>query len=544
MFTKTEYLLLGIIGFLWLLQIIYLFVFYNAVNRASRHNLPNKEKPRFPRQERKKTKKGTERVEDKNEELEIKVMAEAPSKDYDETVFHGSARQLSFFDNEEDDDEGQETITVETPSPEQPSFMKEAEPALQPEPQVAPGLWEENTKEMPASNTARNGFSEGKEETEEKAADDMPARKPISAEPLTPRKATEEPPRVQLMESTSGLPTLSVIIVTSNQDYLLQRNLPAILTQDYPDYEVIVVNDNSNDDTSDVLERFKQQYPHLRTTFTSDSARRISHKKLALTLGIKAAAGEWLVFTEPDCHPVSNQWLRQMAAPIIEGKPVDAVVGYTTIDKSEGFIPLLRQADNMLRGVRALCAALLHKGYMAYGTNLLYRRSLFFEHKGYSAHLDLERGEDDIFVAENISKPRIRAAIHPNATVVLDAPDSHSWMLEKTGRIFTRRFIRAVLPLLLTLETVTRALYAVGSLVIAILSAVKGWWALLGIVVLLWLLRLAGQFYVLKGTQQALGERNFIPYLPLLDFLLPFVSLYWLIRYAFSSKTTYQRKQL
>ncbi|MBP5322175.1 MAG: hypothetical protein J6Y84_00060 [Bacteroidaceae bacterium] len=214
------------------------------------------------------------------------------------------------------------------------------------------------------------------------------------------------------------------------------------------------------------------------------------------------------------------------------------------MEKSNGFISLVRCADNMLRGVRLLCSALCRKAYMAYGTNLLYHRSLFFEHKGYSSHLNLERGDDDIFVNENIAPSRIHAAIGYDASVILDTPDSHSWMLEKTGRIATRRYLRGIMPLLLSFETITRALYVVGTLVFLLVALLSSWWVTAGIILLLWIIRLVCQLLILLRTRQVLGEQNFIPFLPLLDMLLPFIELRYRIRYAFSSKTAYQRKQL
>ena len=97
------------------------------------------------------------------------------------------------------------------------------------------------------------------------------------------------------------LPPLSVILCARNEADNLRKILPAILEQDYPQFEVIVINDASTDETEDVLGYMEEKYPHLYHSFTPDSARYISHKKLALTLGIKASKHDWLVFTETNC---------------------------------------------------------------------------------------------------------------------------------------------------------------------------------------------------------------------------------------------------
>ena len=337
------------------------------------------------------------------------------------------------------------------------------------------------------------------------------------------------------------LPPLSVVIATSNQDYLLKKNLPAILEQEYPDYEVIVVNDNSNDETDDVLQLLQAGYPHLRTTFVPPSSRRISHRKLALTLGIKAAKNEWLVFTDADCHPVSNKWLRQM---MMAKGDADAVIGYTGYESSRGLASYLRRFDNFLRGLRLLALATRGKAHMALGTNLVYRRSIFFDNKGYSAHLNLERGDDDIFVNENIRPSHIRAAVSPEAVVRCTDTSRRHWRLEQLGRIATRRHLHGIRPFLLGLDTFTRVLYilaTIGAVVWAILSK---WWITFGIVVFLWVIRYVCQWLVWNRSSHTLGEKAYGPAIPLLETLHPIWTLGLHIQYLFSSKQRYRRKQI
>lgn len=129
------------------------------------------------------------------------------------------------------------------------------------------------------------------------------------------------------------LPPLSVVICARNESENLRRNLPTILKQDYPDFEVIVINDGSTDESEDLLSALEEEYPNLYHSFTPDSARYISRKKLALTLGIKASKHDWLVFTEADCAPVSNQWLRRMARNFTSS--TDIVLGYSGYERGK-----------------------------------------------------------------------------------------------------------------------------------------------------------------------------------------------------------------
>lgn len=130
---------------------------------------------------------------------------------------------------------------------------------------------------------------------------------------------------------TKELPPLSVVICARNESENLRRFLPAILEQNYPQFEVIVINDGSTDESEAVLSAFEEKYQHLYHSFTPDSARYISRKKLALTLGIKASKHDWLVFTEANCQPASNQWLRLMARNFTPHTQI--VLGYSGYER-------------------------------------------------------------------------------------------------------------------------------------------------------------------------------------------------------------------
>lgn len=358
-----------------------------------------------------------------------------------------------------------------------------------------------------------------------------------------------------LLQEAEGLPRLSVIITTSNQDYLLQKNLPAVLEQDYPDFEVVVVDDNSTDETADILQQLQNRYPHLRTTFVPPTSRRISHRKLALTLGIKAATGDWLAFTDADCHPATNQWLRSLTAEIVNSSSstnknaAEAVIGYTGYEHSRGLAALLRRFDTQLRGLRLLGFAAHGKAHMAYGTNLLYRRSIFFDAKGYSSHLNLERGDDDIFVNENIPSRSIRAAVSSDAAVLCTDTTRRHWRLERMGRIATRRHLHGIQRLVLGFDTLSRILYIVATLaVIAIAIVFKAsvslWWIFLVAVFVLWAIRYALSWIVWNRSARAIGDTPYGPAIPLLECLHPFWELGLRLRYLFTSKQRYRRKQI
>ena len=119
----------------------------------------------------------------------------------------------------------------------------------------------------------------------------------------------------QVVNDESTLPCLSILLTVQDSARELEQHLPALLTQDYPaGFEVIVVVSKSEDDTNDVLKKLSATYPNLYTTFIPDSSRYMSRKKLAVTLGVKAARHEWILMTEASCQPASDQWLKKMSS--------------------------------------------------------------------------------------------------------------------------------------------------------------------------------------------------------------------------------------
>jgi hypothetical protein len=195
---------------------------------------------------------------------------------------------------------------------------------------------------------------------------------------------------------TQGLstdtPPLSVIIVAKDQTEALQAHLPAILTQDYPEFEVIVVHDDAATECDDLLKRLEAEHKHLYHTFIPQSARYISHKKLGIAMGIKAAHHNLFVFTEPDSAPVSDQWLRRIAAHFTPS--TDIVLGYSNYTPAARHSSLLLY-DRALQQMRSLGMANEGHPYTASGRNMAYRRSLYQSQRGFLAHLDLQRGESE-----------------------------------------------------------------------------------------------------------------------------------------------------
>lgn len=315
-------------------------------------------------------------------------------------------------------------------------------------------------------------------------------------------------------------PPLSVIIVAKDAAHELQENLPSILEQDYPEFEVIVIYDHSADDCDDVLKLLEDKYPNLYHTFIPDSARYISHKKLGITMGIKASRHDWLVFTESNCHPQSNQWLKQMARNFTPATEI--VLGYSNYEKASGWFNKKITFDTLLNSMRYLGMATAGHPYMGTGRNLAYRKSLYYKQKGFAAHLNLQRGEDDLFINETANGHNTRVETSPESLIRISMPKyKRIWCEEKISYAATSRLFKGTARYLMGFETCSRLLFYAVTITTIVISIFLHQWITLGIAVLLWATRFVMQLIVFRKTAQTFGERKFCALLPVFDFLQP-----------------------
>lgn len=190
---------------------------------------------------------------------------------------------------------------------------------------------------------------------------------------------------------------VSVVIAARNEAANLEKNLPRILSQDHPDFEVIVANDCSYDRTEEVLKELQQGNPRLRIVSIPENDKYRHGKKFALTMGIKAASHDTLLFTDADCYPLSPNWIRSMQ----QGYRSDAteiVLGTSPYEKRGGLLNAFIRFETFQTAMNYLSFALAGIPYMGVGRNLSYKKSLFFKHKGFASHLHLKSGDDDLFV--------------------------------------------------------------------------------------------------------------------------------------------------
>jgi glycosyltransferase involved in cell wall biosynthesis len=236
--------------------------------------------------------------------------------------------------------------------------------------------------------------------------------------------------------SADSLPPISLIIAARNESDNLYENLPFILNQDYPQFEVIVINNQSVDDSSQLLRAFQNEYPNLHVIEVERNPHLRPGKKLSITIGIKGAKHDHFILTDADCRPASRSWLRSMAKSFTEEK--ELIIGYGPYTKSGGFLNKLIRFDTASIGISYYSMALSGLPYMGVGRNIGYTRHLFESVNGFRSHYGLASGDDDLFVQEVATKKNVSINIDKDA-FCYSAPcgDWDSWIRQKTRHYTT-----------------------------------------------------------------------------------------------------------
>jgi cellulose synthase/poly-beta-1,6-N-acetylglucosamine synthase-like glycosyltransferase len=216
------------------------------------------------------------------------------------------------------------------------------------------------------------------------------------------------------LPTTSIQTGISVIVCAHDEEENLRALIPILLAQDHSNFEIIVVNDRSNDGTYDYLLKATSEHTKLRMVTVRDVPRHMTGKKFALTMGIKAARHDWVLLTDADCRP-GPHWITGMNQFLVDGKSL--LIGYSPYEKYPGLLNSFIRFESLLTAIQYFGFAINGRPYMGVGRNLAYRRKLFLESKGFNDHLDLLGGDDDLFVNRHATSSNVAVAMGPGVLV-------------------------------------------------------------------------------------------------------------------------------
>lgn len=313
--------------------------------------------------------------------------------------------------------------------------------------------------------------------------------------------------------SPKNLP-VSVIVCCKNEADNLKENLPLLLEQQYHDFEIILIDDYSKDNTLEVMNSFKEQHDNIKIVEVKPIDAFWGNKKYALTLGIKAASHNFLLFTDADCKPNSKNWISSMTRHFSDEKSI--ILGYGGyIKKSYSFLNKLIRFETLLTAIQYFSFANIGMPYMGVGRNLAYRKEVFFNASGFMNHMNIRSGDDDLFINQVANKDNTALCFEEQSHTLTEAKSTFGqWFKQKRRHISTAKFYKPSHKITLALFYISQLLFW---LLFIILIINKTYWIL---VLSLFIIRIVAQFISIYKASQRFNERDLIYGFPLFEVFL------------------------
>jgi glycosyltransferase involved in cell wall biosynthesis len=284
-------------------------------------------------------------------------------------------------------------------------------------------------------------------------------------------------------------PPVSVVVCAHDEEANLRELMPLLLAQNYPEFELVIVNDRSNDHTYDFLLEQTKLDARVRMVNIDRLPEHVNGKKFAITLGVRAAKHEWILFTDSDCRPVSDKWIDSMSGSFTEG--AQFVLGFSPYERLPGFLNKFIRFETLITAIQYLSFAWMRAPYMGVGRNLAYRKSLFLEKKGFRNHIGITGGDDDLFVNQHARSKNAIAVFHPEAKVTSIPHTSwKAFLNQKVRHLSVGKHYKLRHRILLGLFTVTWVLTWFTGLPVLIVDSTKWWVALVLLIRIILLLTL------------------------------------------------------
>jgi biofilm PGA synthesis N-glycosyltransferase PgaC len=314
----------------------------------------------------------------------------------------------------------------------------------------------------------------------------------------------------------SGGAGVSIVICARNEAPNLRLHLPKVLAQQYPgDWEILVVDDASEDDTSALLLEFQQDNPRLHSL--KITAKTHPGKKHALAAGIAAAKYDLILLSDADCAPASAYWLQGMTAVFASDPAIKIVLGYGPMKQTEGgrFLESWTRFETAFTAIQYCSFAYAGLPYMGVGRNLAFEKTLFERSGGFSAHEHIASGDDDLFVNANATADNTSVCLCPETFVFSEGKQTwKTWVRQKKRHLSAGVAYKRQHQFLLAMVSLSHVLHFF--LLVLLLLIGTG----TKTVLVLWLLRSLWVFLLYRKAFSTLGERQLLPLFPIFDAML------------------------
>jgi len=297
---------------------------------------------------------------------------------------------------------------------------------------------------------------------------------------------------------------VSVIICARDEANNIVKNLPGVLVQQYStSHEVIVVNDNSADDTKYLLDELYKTFKNLTHLQLTQEVKLMAGKKFPLSMGIRAAKYETLLLTDADCVPASENWMQLMQNGYNDNTEI--VLGYGGYHKQKGLLNKIIRFETFHSALQYLSYALAGMPYMGVGRNLSYKKDIFMRNKGFSAINHIPGGDDDLFINKVAKKSNTAIVIDPDAHTLSEPKKNwKEWYTQKNRHYSTAKYYQSKHKFLLGLYSATQFLFYPLILLAAVFF---NWW----ITLIIGILKIILQGFIYFKTMSKLNEKDLFP---------------------------------
>ena len=316
--------------------------------------------------------------------------------------------------------------------------------------------------------------------------------------------------------STSKNIAVSVIVCAKNEAENLKQFIPLIANQDYKDFEIVLVNDASRDNTLEVMENLAKKYSNIKIVDVENNEAFWANKKYALTLGIKASKYDYLIFTDADCKPISKYWIKEISSNFSNQKTI--VLGYGGYKKiKNSFINKLIRFETLLTALQYFSYTKFGFPYMGVGRNLAYRKDEFYKVNGFVDHMDVNSGDDDLFI-NNIATIDNTAVCYTPYSFTKSLPKTtfKDWFRQKRRHVSTAKRYKLIHKLLLAEFYSSQILFWVLGILLILLQFK------LNIVLSVFIITILIKYLIIAFSAKKLNEVDLIILYPFLEIFLIF----------------------
>jgi len=328
--------------------------------------------------------------------------------------------------------------------------------------------------------------------------------------------------------STPKRVPISVIVCAKNEEENVKNFVPLLAEQNYPDYEIVLIDDASSDETLEVFEAFEKQYLNVKLVKVENIEAFWGNKKFALTLGIKAAKNEYLLFTDADCYPKTTEWIREMSAQFTKEKTI--VLGYGAYERIKGsLLNKIIRFETLLTATQYFSWAKLGKPYMGVGRNMAYKREEFFKTNGFIDHMKIRSGDDDLFINQAANAKNTTICYSPESFTYSKPKTSFKeWFAQKRRHVATAKHYKSFDRTQLALFYGTQLLFLI--LPIILLAFQFQWIAVVSLIGFRYLIA----WLSLGFAAGKLKEKDVMYWFPIIEIMLIFTQLNVFITNTFS----------